>query len=170
MLLLADDGTREAVSGVLKSWLVFVQVLCLDWLTAETCTRTELRDVCIGALLGSLRPLLDEDPAPDWSGRPRATAPEVSGQLVSQCGQRSFSCRVAGGGGDHGDLVQARSRRRPRCGRGRWRRPHQSDRVRGLGRERGEEGVRVLASERASSTASPKPAAAKTSLYPGTVR
>ncbi|MDK0522684.1 TetR/AcrR family transcriptional regulator [Streptomyces sp. ML-6] len=66
VLPLADEGTRKAVSGVLKSWLVFVQVLCVDWLTEETCTRAELRDVCIGAVLGAIRPLLDEDPAPDW--------------------------------------------------------------------------------------------------------
>ncbi|MET9922208.1 TetR/AcrR family transcriptional regulator [Streptomyces sp. NPDC006435] len=66
VLPLADDDTRKAVSGVLKSWLVFVQVLCVDWLTEETCTRTELRDVCIGAVLGAIRPLLDEDPAPGW--------------------------------------------------------------------------------------------------------
>lgn len=66
VLPLADDGVREAVSGVLKSWLVFVQVLCLDWLTNQTCTRAELRDVCIGAVLGAIRPLLDQDPAPDW--------------------------------------------------------------------------------------------------------
>ncbi|MFI6848389.1 TetR/AcrR family transcriptional regulator [Kitasatospora sp. NBC_00085] len=66
VLPLADAGAREAVSGVLKSWLVFVQVLCVDWLTKETCTRTELRDVCIGAVLGAVRPLLATDPAPDW--------------------------------------------------------------------------------------------------------
>ncbi|MFD8825949.1 TetR/AcrR family transcriptional regulator [Streptomyces sp. NPDC059605] len=66
VLPLADDDTRKAVSGVLKSWLVFVQVLCVDWLTEEACTRTELRDVCIGAVLGAIRPLLDEDPAPGW--------------------------------------------------------------------------------------------------------
>ncbi|MEW2418156.1 helix-turn-helix domain-containing protein [Streptomyces sp. NPDC046866] len=72
VLPLADGAARQAVSGVLKSWLVFVQVLCVDWLaqTAETrqprCTPAELRDVCIGALLGAVRPLLDEDPAPDW--------------------------------------------------------------------------------------------------------
>ncbi|MFE9676811.1 TetR/AcrR family transcriptional regulator [Streptomyces sp. NPDC006259] len=66
VLPLDDDRTREAVSGVLKSWLVFVQVLCVDWLTEETCTAAELRDVCIGAVLGAVRPLLDEDPAPDW--------------------------------------------------------------------------------------------------------
>jgi len=66
VLPLTDDSTREAVSGILKSWLVFVQVLCVDWLTKETCTRDELRDVCIGAVVGAIRPLLDEDPAPDW--------------------------------------------------------------------------------------------------------
>jgi AcrR family transcriptional regulator len=66
VLPLADEGTREAVSGVLKSWLVFVQVLCVDWLAHETCTRTQLRDVCVGAVLGALRPLLDEAPAPGW--------------------------------------------------------------------------------------------------------
>ncbi|MFD5814165.1 TetR/AcrR family transcriptional regulator [Streptomyces sp. NPDC127038] len=66
VLPLADENTREAVSGVLKSWLVFVQVLCVDWLTQETCTRTQLRDVCIGAVLGALRPLLPEDLTLDW--------------------------------------------------------------------------------------------------------
>ncbi|MFH8342632.1 TetR/AcrR family transcriptional regulator [Streptomyces sp. AM6-12] len=66
LLPLADESAHEAVSGVLKSWLVFVQVLCVDWLTHGTCTRTQLRDVCIGAVLGALRPLLAEDPAPDW--------------------------------------------------------------------------------------------------------
>ncbi|MFE1755000.1 TetR/AcrR family transcriptional regulator [Streptomyces anandii] len=66
VLPLAGEDTREAVSDVLKSWLVFVRVLCVDWLTHETCTRTQLRDVCIGALLGALRPLLAQDPAPHW--------------------------------------------------------------------------------------------------------
>ncbi|MGV9886727.1 TetR/AcrR family transcriptional regulator [Streptomyces sp. NPDC003395] len=67
VLPVTDEATRRAVSGVLKSWLVFVQVLCVDWLTEPTCTRAELRDVCVGAVLGALRPLLREDPAP---GRP----------------------------------------------------------------------------------------------------
>lgn len=66
VLPLADARTHAAVSAVLKAWLVFVQVLCVDWLTHETCTRTELRDTCIGAAVGALRPLLSEDPAPDW--------------------------------------------------------------------------------------------------------
>ncbi len=66
VLPLADDGAREAVSAALKSWLVFVQVLCVDWLTHETCTRTQLRDICIGALLGALQPLLAEAPTHQW--------------------------------------------------------------------------------------------------------
>ncbi|MFI8825619.1 TetR/AcrR family transcriptional regulator [Streptomyces sp. NPDC053431] len=76
VLPLADDGTREAVSGVLKSWLVFVQVLCVDWLAHETCGRTQLRDVCVGAVLGALRPLLAEDPAPDWPRHATDAAPQ----------------------------------------------------------------------------------------------
>ncbi|WP_407838527.1 TetR/AcrR family transcriptional regulator [Streptomyces sp. DSM 116496] len=66
VLPLADERTHAAVSAALKAWLVFVQVLCVDWLTHETCTRTELRDTCIGAAVGALRPLLSEDPAPNW--------------------------------------------------------------------------------------------------------
>ncbi|MEU5088873.1 helix-turn-helix domain-containing protein [Streptomyces sp. NPDC021356] len=77
VLPLADGNAREAVSGVLKSWLVFVRVLCVDWLTHETCTRTQLRDVCIGAVLGALRPLLAEDPAPDWPRRSRTPGQEA---------------------------------------------------------------------------------------------
>ncbi|MET9605185.1 helix-turn-helix domain-containing protein [Streptomyces sp. NPDC006512] len=63
ILPLADDSVRAAVTTVLRSWLVFVRVLCLDWLTAETCTRAELRETCVGALLGALRPFLRADPA-----------------------------------------------------------------------------------------------------------
>ncbi|MCL6302993.1 TetR/AcrR family transcriptional regulator [Streptomyces kronopolitis] len=59
---LADDNIREAVSAVLKSWLVFVQVLCVDWLSHETCPRIQLRDACVGALLGALTPLLADAP------------------------------------------------------------------------------------------------------------
>ncbi|MEV3987098.1 helix-turn-helix domain-containing protein [Nonomuraea sp. NPDC049758] len=63
VLPLTGDDVRETVSGVLKSWLVFVQVLCVDWLTRETCTRDQLRDICVGAALGALEPLLAGNPA-----------------------------------------------------------------------------------------------------------
>ncbi|MEV7211829.1 helix-turn-helix domain-containing protein [Kitasatospora cineracea] len=68
VLPLAGEDARATVSAVLKSWLVFVQVLCVDWLAEPTCSRSELRDVCIGAVLGALRPLLPVDPAPGWDG------------------------------------------------------------------------------------------------------
>ncbi|WP_037606112.1 TetR/AcrR family transcriptional regulator [Streptacidiphilus rugosus] len=64
VLPLADEASRAAVSAVLRSWLVFVQVLVVDWLTEETCTREQIRDVCVGAVLGALRPLLPDDTDP----------------------------------------------------------------------------------------------------------
>ncbi|GAA1065759.1 hypothetical protein GCM10009574_033740 [Streptomyces asiaticus] len=78
VLPLADESTREAVSGVLKSWLVFVQTLCVDWLTHETCTRAQLRDVCIGAAIGALRPLFAEDPHPTGRHNSPARPPRES--------------------------------------------------------------------------------------------
>ncbi|MFJ2866703.1 TetR/AcrR family transcriptional regulator [Kitasatospora sp. NPDC087314] len=68
VLPFANEAARRAGSQILRSWLVFVRVLVVDWLTEETCTREELRDVCIGAVLGALRPLLPADPAPDRLG------------------------------------------------------------------------------------------------------
>ncbi|MFG3255801.1 TetR/AcrR family transcriptional regulator [Streptomyces sp. NPDC048172] len=66
VLPLADERAHDAVSAALKAWLVFVQVLVVDWLTRETCTRAELHATCVGAAVGALRPLFTEDPAPDW--------------------------------------------------------------------------------------------------------
>ncbi|MFE0464451.1 TetR/AcrR family transcriptional regulator [Kitasatospora sp. NPDC058965] len=64
VLPLTDDRARAAVSSVLKGWLVFVRVLCVDWLTEPTCDRATLRDTCVGAVLGALGPLLAADPTP----------------------------------------------------------------------------------------------------------
>ncbi|GLW68897.1 TetR family transcriptional regulator [Kitasatospora phosalacinea] len=61
VLPLADDTARAAVSSVLRSWLVFVQVLVVDWLTEPTCSRDRLRDICVESALGALRPLLPAD-------------------------------------------------------------------------------------------------------------
>lgn len=58
VLPLADGSRRAAVAAVLKSRLVFLRVLTLDWLTEPACARAELRDICVGALLGALRPFL----------------------------------------------------------------------------------------------------------------
>ncbi|MGY4957057.1 TetR/AcrR family transcriptional regulator [Streptomyces nigrescens] len=55
------DGPGEPVSAALMGWLVFVRTLCVDWLTHQTFSRTELREMCVGALLGALRPVMDPD-------------------------------------------------------------------------------------------------------------
>ncbi|MEU8917029.1 TetR/AcrR family transcriptional regulator [Streptomyces nigrescens] len=55
------DGPGEPVSAALMGWLVFVRTLCVDWLTHQTFSRTELREMCVGALLGALRPVMDLD-------------------------------------------------------------------------------------------------------------
>ncbi|MFD7920951.1 TetR/AcrR family transcriptional regulator [Streptomyces sp. NPDC059740] len=75
VLPLADESVRSTVSDVLKSWLVFVQVLCVDWLAHETCPRSRLRDICVGAALGALRPLLGEDLIPHGE----SASPEAAG-------------------------------------------------------------------------------------------
>lgn len=49
-----DGHVRDVLASVLTSWLVFVRVMVLDWLTSRTFSRTELRDICVGALLGAL--------------------------------------------------------------------------------------------------------------------
>lgn len=56
-----EGGQREMVSAALTSWLVFVRVLCVDWLTNQTFSRVELREMCAGALLGALDKVLDLD-------------------------------------------------------------------------------------------------------------
>ncbi len=56
-----DIDRPEALSAVLMSWLVFVRVLCVDWLENESTTRVELRDMCLGALYGALTPILASD-------------------------------------------------------------------------------------------------------------
>ncbi|MFF7989215.1 TetR/AcrR family transcriptional regulator [Kitasatospora xanthocidica] len=74
ILPLADETARRAVSQILRSWLVFVRVLVIDWLTEESCGRDELRDACVGAVLGALRPFL---PAGQVVGIPSGTTGEA---------------------------------------------------------------------------------------------
>jgi AcrR family transcriptional regulator len=50
--------TRATVSSIVAAWLVFVRISCVDWLAGGTCTRTELRDACAGALFGALAPFV----------------------------------------------------------------------------------------------------------------
>ncbi|MEU4317043.1 helix-turn-helix domain-containing protein [Nocardia sp. NPDC024068] len=49
---------RDMASSVIMSWLTFVRVLTVDWLEQRSCTRDQLRDICIGALAGALGPIL----------------------------------------------------------------------------------------------------------------
>ncbi|MFG2289549.1 TetR/AcrR family transcriptional regulator [Streptomyces sp. NPDC048595] len=56
------DGPGDLVSAALLSWLVFVRALCVDWLTHQKFSRTELREMCVGALLGALEPVMDLGP------------------------------------------------------------------------------------------------------------
>lgn len=50
-------GERRALtSSILHSWLLFVRVLTVDWLTEPHCTRAELRAICTSALLAALNP------------------------------------------------------------------------------------------------------------------
>ncbi|MFE3291300.1 TetR/AcrR family transcriptional regulator [Rhodococcus sp. NPDC059234] len=55
-----EGATRETTATVLMSWLTFVRVLTIDWLENHTLTRTEMREVSVGALLGALAPILGD--------------------------------------------------------------------------------------------------------------
>ncbi|MFE0019778.1 TetR/AcrR family transcriptional regulator [Amycolatopsis sp. NPDC059021] len=45
---------RDLMSAALTGWLLFVRVLCVEWLTTQSFSRTELREMCVGALMGAL--------------------------------------------------------------------------------------------------------------------
>ncbi|MGW1738229.1 TetR/AcrR family transcriptional regulator [Nocardia sp. NPDC001965] len=48
---------RELASSVIIGWLTFVRVLTVDWLEQRSCSREQLRDICIGALTGAMGPI-----------------------------------------------------------------------------------------------------------------
>jgi AcrR family transcriptional regulator len=50
---------RAVASAVLHAWLLFVRAMCVEWLEKETLSRDELRDVCLGALMGAIGPAVD---------------------------------------------------------------------------------------------------------------
>lgn len=55
-----DGRTRDLVSAALMGWLVFVRVVCVDWLGTDMgMSRVELRDMCVGALGGALGAIVD---------------------------------------------------------------------------------------------------------------
>ncbi|WP_228002703.1 TetR/AcrR family transcriptional regulator [Nocardia australiensis] len=58
-----EGPLRDKTSTVLMGWLTFVRVLSIDWLENHTVSRTELRRVCVGALVGALEPILEHTPA-----------------------------------------------------------------------------------------------------------
>ncbi|WP_435591814.1 TetR/AcrR family transcriptional regulator [Nocardia sp. bgisy118] len=54
------EAERAAASSVLMSWLTFVRVLTVDWLEHRAISRTDVRDISVGALLGALEPVLGQ--------------------------------------------------------------------------------------------------------------
>ncbi|OXM73822.1 MULTISPECIES: TetR/AcrR family transcriptional regulator [Amycolatopsis] len=53
------DEVRGVVSAIVLSWLTFVRTLCVEWLTTGSVTREQLHDICLGALLGALRDVVE---------------------------------------------------------------------------------------------------------------
>jgi AcrR family transcriptional regulator len=49
---------QETFSAIVMAWLVFVRTMSVEWLLTMSTPRQELRDVCVGALLGALEPVL----------------------------------------------------------------------------------------------------------------
>ncbi len=54
-----DGHPREVASAALHAWLLFVRAMCVEWLETQTFSRLELRDVCLGALLGAFGPAVE---------------------------------------------------------------------------------------------------------------
>jgi AcrR family transcriptional regulator len=48
------DRPRAVTSALLMSWLVFVRVLSVEWLTDQAFSRQQLREMCVEALRGAL--------------------------------------------------------------------------------------------------------------------
>lgn len=48
---------RDVLEAILTSWLTFVRVLCVAWLSDLDIDRARLRDICLDALLGATRSL-----------------------------------------------------------------------------------------------------------------
>ena len=45
---------RELASTALRGWLAFARAACVDWIAHRTCSREELRAMCLRALAGAL--------------------------------------------------------------------------------------------------------------------
>jgi AcrR family transcriptional regulator len=53
-----DGLSQQTFSAIIMSWLVFVRTMSVEWLLTMSTPRQELRDVCLGALLGALEPVM----------------------------------------------------------------------------------------------------------------
>ncbi|MEV6670017.1 TetR/AcrR family transcriptional regulator [Streptomyces sp. NPDC051162] len=60
-VIVLEGGRKDAASAALTSWLVFVRALCVEWLSGEVVSRTELHAMCVGALRGALGAVMDVD-------------------------------------------------------------------------------------------------------------
>lgn len=57
-----DEPKRRMVSAGLMGWLSFAHVAITEWLVNTEFSRDQLRDMCLGALLGALGPIIDVSP------------------------------------------------------------------------------------------------------------
>lgn len=56
--------SRKLVAAAVAGWLTYVRVLCVEWLTHQAFSRTELHELCVGALRGAVGSLVDLDREP----------------------------------------------------------------------------------------------------------
>ena len=49
-----DGHEREVASVALHGWLSFIRAVCVEWLVDDIVSRSEVRDMCLKALLGLL--------------------------------------------------------------------------------------------------------------------
>lgn len=54
-----DESQRRMVSAGLMGWLRFAHVAITEWLANKEFSRDQLRDMCLGALLGALGSVID---------------------------------------------------------------------------------------------------------------
>jgi AcrR family transcriptional regulator len=61
-VLTVGEAERAVVSTVVLSWLTFVRVLCIEWLSSGVPSRSQVLDICLRALIGALEPVLPSTP------------------------------------------------------------------------------------------------------------
>lgn len=63
------EHARDLMSAALAGWLLFVRVVCVEWLATQSFSRTELREICVGALRGALDGIAVDDEGMGKVGR-----------------------------------------------------------------------------------------------------